>query len=126
LIEGDDPFGEETSEAVRTYATPLKEADVDTVILGCTHYPLIRPVFQRIFGRGITLVFSAEEVAREVAETLERKGVENTDAREGSCRFLTTGDPIQFREMGRRFLQLPVASAEQVAVATLEAAAAAA
>ena len=52
-------------------------AGVDTVILGCTHYPLIRPILQRVFGRGVTLVFSAEETAREVAETLARKGIEN-------------------------------------------------
>lgn len=121
LIEGDDPFGEEIAEAVRTYAAPLKEADVDTVILGCTHYPLIRPIFQRVFGRGVTLVFSAEETARETAETLERKGIENAADREGSYRFLTTGDPDVFREMGRRFLQLPIESAEHVEVATLEA-----
>src|SRR5262249_59908809 len=56
LIESDDPFGPETAEAVREYAEPLKEAEVDTVILGCTHYPLIRPIFHRIFGRGVTLV----------------------------------------------------------------------
>jgi glutamate racemase len=124
LIEGDDPFGEGTAEAVREYAAPLKDAEVDTVILGCTHYPLIRPIFQRVFGRGVTLVFSAEETAREVAETLARKGVENADGREGTYRFLTTGDPGHFREMGRRFLQLPIAEAEHVDVAKLEAAAA--
>jgi glutamate racemase len=124
LIEGDDPFGEGTAEAVRAYAAPLKDAEVDTVILGCTHYPLIRPVFQRVFGRGVTLVFSAEETAREVAETLARKGVENADGREGTYRFLTTGDTEHFREMGRRFLQLPIAEAEHVDVAKLEAAAA--
>src|SRR5579884_2913734 len=77
LIEGDDPYGEETEQAVREYAAPLKEARVDTVILGCTHYPLIRAVFQRVFGREVTLVFSAEETAREVAETLARKGTAN-------------------------------------------------
>ena len=65
----------------------------------------------------------AEEVAREVAETLARKGIENAASREGEYRFLTTGDPVQFCEMGRRFLQLPIASAEHVAVAALEAAA---
>ncbi|MGH3065863.1 MAG: glutamate racemase [Gaiellaceae bacterium] len=124
LIEGDDPFGEETAAAVREYAAPLKEAGADTVILGCTHYPLIRPIFQRVFGRGVTLVFSADETAREVAETLERKGIENTESREGSYRFLTTGDPALFREMGRRFLQLPIDAAERVEVSTLEAAAA--
>ena len=125
LIEGDDPFGEETLAAVREYAATLREEAVDTVILGCTHYPLIRPIFQRVFGRGVTLVFSAEETAREVAEMLARKGVENAETREGGYRFLTTGDPAQFREMGQRFLQLPIAEAEHVDVARLEAVAAA-
>jgi glutamate racemase len=121
LIEGDEPFGEEIADAVREYAAPLKDADVDTVILGCTHYPLIRPILQRVFGRRVTLVFSADETARKAAETLERKSIENSPHREGSYRFLTTGDPVVFREMGRRFLQLPIDAAEQVEVATLEA-----
>ena len=86
---------------MREYAAPLKEAGVDTVILGCTHYPLIRPILQRVFGRDVTLVFSAEETAREVAETLARKGIENDPAREGAYRFLTTGDPASFRVDGR-------------------------
>jgi glutamate racemase len=121
LIEGDDPYGVETEEAVREYAAPLKEAGVDTVILGCTHYPLIRPILQRVFGRDVTLVFSAEETAREVAETLARKRIENETAREGAYRFLTTGDPEAFREMGRRFLQLPVGEVEHVTLQELSA-----
>jgi glutamate racemase len=123
LIESEEPFGEETVEAVRRYAEPLKRAGCDTVILGCTHYPLIRPIFQRVFGRDVTLVFSAEETAREVAETLARKGIENDPAREGAYRFLTTGDPELFRAMGARFLQLPIAEVERVSLAELEAAA---
>jgi glutamate racemase len=122
LIEGEDPFGEATVAAVREYAAVLKDEDVDTVILGCTHYPLIRPILQRVFGRGVTLVFSAEETAREVAETLARKGIENAADREGEYRFLTTGDPALFRETGQRFLQLPIDVAEHVEVAALEAA----
>ena len=124
LIESDEPFGRETVEAVREYAQPLKDAAVDTVILGCTHYPLIRRIFEREFGREITLIFSAEETAREVAETLRRKGIENDPSREGSCRFLTTGDPQLFRSLGERFLQLPIAEVELVTLAALEAAAA--
>ena len=124
LIEGDDPYGEETDRAVREYAASLQPAGVDTVILGCTHYPLIRKIFERVFGRDVTLVFSAEETAREVAETLARKGVENERDRVGAYRFLTTGDPEVFRELGRRFLQLPVSDVEHVTVATLEGAAA--
>jgi glutamate racemase len=120
LIESDAPFGEETTAAVREYAAPLKAADCDTIILGCTHYPLIRPIFQRVFGRDVTLVFSAEETAREVAETLARKGFENRPDREGRYRFLTTGDVDVFAALGERFLQLPLGRVERVSVAELE------
>ena len=120
LIESDDPFGEATVAAVREAAAPLKRADVDTVVLGCTHYPLIRPVLQRVFGRDVTLVFSADETAREVSQTLARKSIENDPDREGAYRFLTTGDPDAFRAMGSRFLQLPIAAVEHVTVADLE------
>ena len=122
LIESDDPYGAATVDAVRGYAKPLQDAGVDTVILGCTHYPLIRPILQRVFGRGVTLVFSAEETAREVAETLARKGIENAASRDGTYRFLTTGDPKTFRAMGARFLQLPIDDVEHVTLAELEAA----
>jgi glutamate racemase len=124
LIESDDPYSEETVEAVREYAAPLKEAECDTVILGCTHYPLIRQIFQRVLGRDVTLVFSAEETAREVAETLARKGIENAPEREGAYRFVTTGDPDAFRGLGARFLQLPIAQVERVTISELEKAAA--
>jgi glutamate racemase len=114
----------ELDATVRGYAAPLKAEGVDTVILGCTHYPLIRRVFERVFGRATTLVFSAEETAREVAETLARKGIENDPGREGGTRFLTTGAPEEFRTLGERFLQLPIECVERVAVADLEVAAA--
>jgi glutamate racemase len=115
LIE-EDAFFEDTLDAVREYAAPLKEAGVDTVILGCTHYPMIRAMLQRVFGRDVTLVFSAEETARVVAETLARKRIENEPGREGSYRFLTTGESEAFRLAGRRFLQLPIATVEQVSL----------
>jgi glutamate racemase len=121
LIQAGDTHGQELHLAAKRYAGPLKQASVDTVILGCTHYPLIRPIFQRVFGRDVTLVFSAEETAHEVAQTLARKGYENDVAREGTYRFLTTGDPEAFREMGVRFLQLPIADVEHVELAALAA-----
>jgi len=123
LIESAAPT-EALDAAVREYADPLKREDVDTVILGCTHYPLIRPVFERVFGRKTTLIFSAVETAREVAEALERKGIENDPARQGRVRFLTTGSVEEFRALGERFLQLPLTDVEQVAVRDLELAAA--
>jgi len=123
LIESAEPYGAGTVEAVRAYAKPLKRAEVDTVVLGCTHYPLIRHVLERAFGRAVTLVFSAEETARKVAETLARKGIARATDREGVCRFLTTGDSEQFRVMGERFLQFPIAEVELVSLAELGAAA---
>src|SRR3954452_16645746 len=115
---------EQTVDAVREYAAPLQAAGCDTVILGCTHYPLIRPVFERIFGRDVTLVFSAEETAREVAATLAGRGWENGRRGEGDYRFLTPGAPELFRELGERFLLLPLEHVERVSVAELERAAA--
>jgi glutamate racemase len=112
--------GEQTVAAVRGYAAPLEAAGCDTVILGCTHYPLIRPVLQRQFGRDVTLVFSADETAREVDETLRRKSWENEARRQGAYRFLTTGDPALFARRGERFLQLPVGDVQRVSVADLE------
>jgi glutamate racemase len=120
LIEAE----KQTVEVVSEYARPLKQAGCDTVILGCTHYPLIRPVFERVFGREVTLVFSADETAREVAETLTRKGYGNDPAREGRSQFLTTGDPALFRSLGERLLQLPLPDVRRVSVDELERAAA--
>src|SRR3989475_7424615 len=73
LIESDDPFGSETVEAVRAYSEPLQEAEVDTVILGCTHYPRIRPIFPRVFCRRGTLLFSAEGTARRGGASVPRE-----------------------------------------------------
>ena len=119
LIEADELDSERCEAAMRSYAQPLKEARVDTVILGCTHYPLLKWTFQRVFGRSTRLVFSADETAREVAETLAKKGFENSTDRDGDYRFLTTGEPASFRAMGKRFLQLPIREVEHVTLAEL-------
>lgn len=108
MIQDGDVFSEEVERAVREYVAPLKEARVDTVILGCTHYPLITPMLRRLLGPGVSLINSAEEIAREVREILTRKGIGNVPAREGSYRFYATGDPESFRSVGARFLQLPI------------------
>ncbi len=114
LIQAGDVFSEETEEAAREYVAPLKEADVDTVILGCTHYPLITPMLRRLLGPRVSLINSAEETAREVGEILERKGMANSMAREGDYRFFSTGDTDEFRAVGARFLQLPIREVTQL------------
>jgi len=93
---------------------PLKQAGVDTVILGCTHYPLIARMLRRLLGPQVSLIDSAEEIAREVGEILARKGIANNEGREGDYRFLASGDLEEFREVGARFLQLPIREVEPV------------
>jgi glutamate racemase len=108
LIQAGDVSSEETETAAREYVTPLKQAEVDTVILGCTHYPLITPMLRRLLGPRVSLINSAEETAIEVQAILERKGMSNIPDREGDYRFVCTGDAEEFREVGARFLQLPI------------------
>jgi glutamate racemase len=108
LIQNGDVFSEEVEDAARGYVRPLKEADVDTVILGCTHYPLIARMLRRLLGPQVALIDSAEEIAREVGEILVRKRIGNREGREGDYRFLASGDAAEFKAVGARFLQLPI------------------
>lgn len=108
LIQNGDVFSEEIEQAAREYVAPLKRESVDTVILGCTHYPLISPMLRRLLGPQVQLINSAEETSREVAEILSRKGIGNESEREGEYHFYASGDPDEFRVVGARFLQLPI------------------
>jgi glutamate racemase len=89
---------------------------VDTVILGCTHYPLVRPILQRALGRGVTIVSSGQAIADAVHEELTVEGIENDTDRRGRYSFLSTGDSEAFRAVGTRFLQMPLGQVRQVAV----------
>jgi glutamate racemase len=101
-------------DKVRGYCAPLRDAGVDTVILGCTHYPLVAPMLQRILGRGVTLVTSGVGVVRSVERALSARGLLNPRLDEGSYRFQCTGDPAAFQRLGTRFLQMPLGEVVQV------------
>jgi glutamate racemase len=116
LIQEGGEVDERVVACVDGLCRPLKDADVDTVILGCTHYPLVRPVLQRALGRGVTIVTSGEAIASEVEERLREAGVAQDEGRRGRYRFLATGEPDEFRRLGIRFLQLPIAEVEHVDV----------
>ena len=117
LIERGAPFDAEMVEAVRHYTRPLRDADVDTVILGCTHYPLIRPLLQRMLGRGVEIVTSGAALARQVEHALSARALGSPRTGEGDYRFLCTGDAAAFAAAGTRFLQLPLGPVEHVAMA---------
>jgi glutamate racemase len=101
-------------EEVRGYCAPLREAGVDTVILGSTHYPLVRPIIQRMLGPETAMVTSGAPLARQVEHVLGTRGLDSPRAGEGSYGFLCTGDPAAFRAQGTRFLQLPLGDVGRV------------
>ena len=119
VIQGGFPFDEGLVDTVRGYCRPLREADVDTVILGCTHYPLVRPMLQRMLGPGVGLITSGAALARQVGHALAARGLAHPGRvdREGDYRFLTTGDVESFRALGTRFLQMPLGEIEHIDVA---------
>lgn len=116
FIQDGSPFDEGVLEMARAYCAPLKRAEVDTLILGCTHYPLVAPMLQRILGRDVRLVSGGHAVAAAVQRTLEQRGLTDASSDEGEYRFLCTGDVDSFHELGTRFLQMPLGDIEQVTI----------
>jgi glutamate racemase len=116
IIQRGFPFSEAVVDKVRAYCEPLRAARADTVILGCTHYPLVRPMLQRILGRDVRLVSAGHALAASAQRLLETRGLQTASRDEGTYRFMCTGDPDAFRELGTRFLQLPLGDVELVEV----------
>ncbi|MGA8218824.1 MAG: glutamate racemase [Solirubrobacterales bacterium] len=114
VIQRGFPFSEAVVEMVRSYCEPLKKAEVDTVVLGCTHYPLVAPMLQRVLGRDVRLVSAGHAIASTAQRVLEESGLAKTGNEEGTYRFLCTGDAESFRELGTRFLQMPLGDVERV------------
>jgi glutamate racemase len=111
---GGELFTDELEDVVRGYCAPLVAEGVDTVILGCTHYPLVRPMLQRMLGRGVTIVTSGAALARQAEHALGSRDLASRRPGEGTYSFLCTGDVDAFRALGTRFLQMPLTEVEHV------------
>ncbi len=113
FVERGETSGAEITKVARQYLAPVMDAKVDTLVLGCTHYPLLTGVISYVMGEGVTLVSSAEETAKDLYRTL----VENGLLREQSTtpathKFLATGDAKAFETLARRFLGPEVTKVE--------------
>jgi glutamate racemase len=108
-------------EMARDYLDPLKRNGVDTLVLGCTHFPLLAPAIQQVVGARVRLISSAEETAREVAGVLAARGQLARNASSRAEMFATTGDAVEFRALGSRVLGRPVPEVVHVPLAELEA-----
>ncbi len=103
-----------TFDVAREYLQPLKEAGIDTLILGCTHYPLLRKVIQDVMGEGVALIDSAREVALEVKNILDQKQLSQKSQKTATYQFFTTDRPQQFEKMMKNFLGTDVAPAVKI------------
>ncbi len=104
FVENGVTSGPELLAVAHEYLDPLVNAGVDTLVLGCTHYPLLTGVISYVMGDYVTLVSSAEETAKDVYRVLVANNLLNMSGEPPAHRFLATGDPEPFALLGRRFL----------------------
>ncbi|HEX5387647.1 MAG TPA: glutamate racemase [Gemmatimonadales bacterium] len=90
----------------REYVAPLSRAGVDTLVLGCTHYPLLKPLLQRVMGPEVVLIDSAEETAGELSRVLAKRGLASRESMAAAIthRFTVSDDEARFRQVGARFI----------------------
>jgi len=93
-----------TELIAREYLDPLRRAGVDVLVLGCTHYPLLKPLLARVLGEGVSLIDSAAETAKEVTRELAARGLDDPAANAPEHLFVVSDDELHFRKVGARFL----------------------
>jgi glutamate racemase len=121
LVEEGRTSGPEATAVVRDRLAPVLSARVDTLVLGCTHFPLLARPISEVVGRDVTLVSSADETAFEVRDLLSRLGwLQPEDGPPGRCRYLTTGDAATFARLGERFLGTHLGVVERLDLPSLE------
>jgi glutamate racemase len=117
FVERGVTSGPELLAVAQEYLAPVRAADVDTLVLGCTHYPLLTGAISYVMGDGVTLVSSAEETAKDVYRTLVAEGLtRGAELPAPTHRFLATGDPEPFARLARRFLGPEVTAVEHAGV----------
>ncbi len=113
FVEQGVTTGPELMAVAEEYLAPVREAEVDTLVLGCTHYPLLTGVVDQVMGEQVSLVSSAEETAKDVYRVLASHGLHRPDdAPAPQHRFLATGDTASFHALAGRFLGPVVGAVE--------------
>lgn len=94
-----------TKTVTQIYLKPLKEKRIDTLIMGCTHYPILKDILKKVMGSGVVLVDSAKEIAKEARDILDANGLLNASKKCGEQRFFVSDEPNRFVRIGDKFLK---------------------
>ncbi|EIT85394.1 glutamate racemase [Fictibacillus macauensis ZFHKF-1] len=119
LVENGEWTGATTRAVVETTLAPLKETPIDTLILGCTHYPLLRSVIAEVMGEGVELICSGAETAREVSVILDHSELLYTGERMPLHRYYSTASNGNFKEIANQWMEVPVEDVEHISLGEL-------
>lgn len=119
LVESGEWTGKLAENVVAESIKPLKETDIDTLILGCTHYPLLQPVIESYFEGKIKIISSGEETAREASVILDHTGMLNGSLEDPHHAFFTTGSKTMFKSIAEQWLELEDIHVETANVTSL-------
>lgn len=114
FVERGETSGEALLEVARGYLEPLKKQDIDTLVLGCTHYPLLAAAIGFVMGDGVNLVSSADETAKDVFRVLTEHDLLASNESQPDHRFLATGKKQEFERLAKRFLGPEVLGVEEI------------
>jgi glutamate racemase len=116
LVEEGWADGEIARLIAEEYLSSLRSSGIDSLVLGCTHYPLLKKTIGEVMGTGIRLIDSAEETAREVERILSLRNMERSSKIPAQHKFFVSDLPLRFAELGERFLGQPLASVIRVSI----------
>ena len=113
FVERGDTESDQVRVLARRLLAPVREAKIDSLLLGCTHYPFLARTIAEVMGRDVVLVSSADETAFEVSRALQSSGQARAEGLGGSHRFISTGDIETFARLGRQLLGPELDAVEQ-------------
>lgn len=112
--------GKITESVAKTYLAPVKKCGADILILGCTHYPLLRAVIQKVVGKAVKLVDSAKETAKEVKAVVEENGLAKRSNERPEYSFYVSDEPALFKKIGEKFLGRPIEKIQKAEIELIE------
>jgi len=107
---------EETYMIAQKYLKPLKSKDIDTLILGCTHYPLLKTIIKKVMGKNVAIIDSAGVIAQECEKVLKEKALSNSKTRVGWHKFFVSDNPERFKKVGEKFLNTKIEKVEKIEI----------